>query len=74
MRPRLDGKTWHEVLASKHKAKQVMNGLQFISESGTISEVTFVVMSDGKKVAPENVTPDEAYDFLVSMCPKWVFI
>jgi hypothetical protein len=64
---KIDKAYWQKILQSPIEAKKALVGLTMPNGA----RVKFVDLEDGRRVAVNEATEDQAYQFMVSLCPKW---
>lgn len=67
---KLDAKAWREIWWNKKKAKEALVGLM-IPVNGKLSPVKEVQLANGNTIPVEDVTEEQAHEFMKALCPKW---
>lgn len=67
MRTKIDKAYWQRILGDSSAAKEALQYLEF--DGG--ARVEFVELSNGNRIKVEDVTEEQAHEFMSSICPTW---
>lgn len=70
---KIDAKYWREIWWSPSKARAALIGLMVPhpTKKGRLSKVEYVTLESGAKIPVEEVTEEQAHEFMKQLCPTW---
>ena len=70
----IDAEYWRKIWWSKSEAKKALVGLMMPrGPKGKLSKVTHVTLENGSQIPVEDVTEEQAHEFMKAICPTWAF-
>lgn len=70
-RRKIDKEYWREIWWSKEKAKEALMNLEFDGDNGKPARVQRVQLANGNQIPVEDVTAEQAHEFMRALCPSW---
>ena len=70
---KIDKDYWKKIWWSKSEAKKALINLQVPDEKGKLRFIKFVDLANGSRIAVEDVTEEQAHEFMKAICPEWAF-
>lgn len=74
-RRKIDEAYWSEILASPAKAREALVNLQIEGRNGKPKNIDWVGVrgpnGEEKKIPVSEVSEEQAYEFMCSLCPTW---
>ena len=64
---------WVKIYWNKTEAKNALQNLSVPDHSGKLRKVTFVELENGKRIPINEVTEEQAHEFMKAICPEWAF-
>lgn len=69
---KIDKEYWRKIWWSKSEAKKALVGLMVpVGPSGKLSAVKAVSLANGNTIPVEDVTEEQAHEFMKQLCPSW---
>jgi hypothetical protein len=67
---KMNAKMWREIFFNKEKAKEALVNLWIPNDNGRLRKVEFVTLASGTKIKVEDVSEEQAHEFMKELCPK----
>lgn len=68
---KIDAKYWREIWWSPSKAREALIGLMIPDKNGKPRKVEYVKLDGGRQIPVEEVTEEQAHEFMKQLCPTW---
>lgn len=69
----IDAEYWRKIFWSKKEAKKALLNLMIPTENRKLSKVLEVTLENGNTIPVEQVTEEQAHEFMKALCPSWAF-
>lgn len=71
MSRQIDAAYWKEILLSPAKAREALINLEIEDSAGKMTKVLFLNLENGNRIPVEDVTEEQAHEFMKNLCPSW---
>lgn len=69
----IDKEYWKKIWWNKSEAKKALVNLEIKADNGKMAKVLHVDLANGNRIPVEDITEDQAHEFMKALCPDWVF-